>query len=130
MSTENKDSGYEGYADQGTTDVSSVEVIEPKDGILEVYSNFVHVDWTPSDVRIRFDFLHYMTDPDEPKVKNQKGVIEERCAVSVPWIQAKILRDQLSFMINSYESVNGELKLITMPSSPPPAPESKESLET
>jgi hypothetical protein len=96
-------------------DLSEVRMIQPEDGIYDDYANVLNIDWTLYDVRLRFGSLHYTTDPDNPKLKNQVGVIEERAAITIPWHQAKHLRDILSSVIKSYEDINGELKPINLP---------------
>jgi Protein of unknown function (DUF3467) len=90
-------------------DLSNILVRYPPDGIQSVYGNIVLVNWTLHDVRIRFSELMYTTDPANPTTVNQIGVIEERVGVTIPWTQAKLLRDNLNTAIAAYEKVNGEL---------------------
>jgi hypothetical protein len=79
-------------------------------GIAEIYSNRMHATWSVDDVRIRLGQV-----VDSPKTPNPgvgfSGVIEERGAVTFSWRNAKLLRDQLTAIIDSYENVNGEINV-------------------
>jgi len=100
----------------GTTlDLNQVPIEYPDDGVFETYANVVNMNWTPHDVRLRFAELIQVANEDRPNWVNQHGVIMERAAVTLPWHQAKILRDLLDGVIKSYEEINGELKPIKLP---------------
>lgn len=91
-------------------------VKSPK-GVSEIYTNQVHVTWTVDDVRIRF--AQIIDSPETPTPGPVfKGVCEERAAVTFSWRDAKLLRDNLSKLIEIYEKVNGEINtdLILPPS--------------
>ncbi len=78
------------------------------DGMFEGYSNYLHINWTLYDLRIRFG--NVIPSPDSQPA-DSKWIISEDAAVSVPWGQAKVLRDMLIEAVQRYESVNGELKI-------------------
>ena|ERR1039458_6766597 len=99
-------------------DLSRTPLEEPEDGIFEAYSNVVNLNWTLTDVRIRFAELLQVPDEDRPTWENQHGVLLERAAVTMPWHQAKLLRDMLDGIIRNYEEINGELKPIKLPARP------------
>jgi hypothetical protein len=96
-------------------DLSKVPLEEPEDGVFHAYANFVHLNWTPFDVRIRFAELMEVPDDERPNIENQHGILLERAAVTMPWHQAKRLRDMLNGVIKNYEAINGELKPIKLP---------------
>lgn len=86
--------------------------IEPEDGICEEYSNFININWTLFDVRIRFGQV--VPNREDP-ADRARLVISERAAITMPWGQAKALRDMLIDMVKKYETVNGELTIPTLP---------------
>lgn len=99
-------------------DLGKVPIEEPNDGIFEAYANVVNMNWTPYDIRLRFAELMQVPDDDRPTWENQHGILLERVAVTLPWHQAKILRDLLDGVIRKYEEINGELKLTKLPARP------------
>lgn len=99
-------------------DLNKVPIEEPEDGLFEAYANVVNMNWTLYDVRIRFAELIQVPDDDRPTWQNQHGVILERVAITLPWHQAKSLRDMLDGLIKNYEEINGELKPINLPARP------------
>lgn len=100
------------------TDLSNLLVRSPQGGVHHSYGNLVRIDWTLTDVHVRVGELMYTTDLHDPLLKNQIPIFEDRVSVTIPWQQAKILRDLLIGVIDSYESVNGELKPLVLPPSP------------
>ena len=102
-------------------DIRKLPLEEPTDGVFSVYSNLVNLNWTLTDVRIRFGELIQVPDDERPTWENQHGIILERASVAIPWHQAKILRDMLDGVIRNYEEINGELKPIKLPA-PGPSP--------
>ncbi len=77
-------------------------------GIVETYSNLTVMQWSLDDVRIRFAQL--VNDPKRPTpgpVFFAKA--EERAAITLSWRNAKVLRDQLDRLIQSYEAANGAI---------------------
>jgi hypothetical protein len=100
------------------TDLNKLPLEEPEDGVFEAYSNVVNMNWTLYDVRLRFAELLQVPDEDRPNWENQHGVLLERVAVTMPWHQAKSLRDLLDGVLKNYEEINGELKPIRLPARP------------
>ena len=91
--------------------------IESPDGVCEIYANTLHTTWSLDDVRIRLAQL-----VDSPETPNPGpdflGAAEERAAVTLSWRNAKVLRDELSGVIENYERTNGPIRLdVKMPSS-------------
>jgi hypothetical protein len=103
-------------------DLAKIPLEEPEDGVFGAYSNVVNLNWTLTDVRIRFAELLQVPDEDRPTWENQHGVLLERVAVTMPWHQAKALRDMLDGVIKNYEKINGELKPVKLPARPPIPP--------
>jgi hypothetical protein len=101
-------------------DLNKILLEEPEDGVFEAYSNVVNMNWTLYDVRIRFAELIQVPDEDRPTWENQHGIVLERAAVTMPWHQAKTLRDMLDGIIKNYEQINGVLKPIKLPARPEP----------
>jgi hypothetical protein len=99
-------------------DLTKVPFEEPEDGVFETYSNVVNMNWTLYDVRIRFAELIQVPDDDHPTWENQHGIMLERAAVTMPWHQAKYLRDILDGLIKNYEEINGPLNPIKLPARP------------
>lgn len=95
------------------------EWIRPDDrDFFELYANMMHIMWTLDDVTVRIGQL--VPDPETASRKPPfKPVVEETGAVTFPWRGAKMLRDQLTKVIESYEKVNGEIKLeVKLPPTP------------
>ena|ERR1017187_5376309 len=96
-------------------DLSKIPLEEPEDGVFEAYANVVNLNWTLTDVRIRFAELIQVPDEDRPNWENQHGILLERAAVTIPWYQAKALCNLLASVIKNYETLNGELKALKLP---------------
>jgi hypothetical protein len=96
--------------------------IRRKENIPEIYCNYVHSSWTLFDVRIQLGQL-------VPLMDQQPGfVVEEMAAVTFSWNQAKLLRDLLNSLVESFEKANGEIKELKLPDGPtPPAKATEES---
>lgn len=84
--------------------------VESPDGICDTYANMVHLTWSLDDVRVRFAQLVASPDARDPG-GTFEGVAEERSAVTLAWRIAKILRDQLTIVIDRYEEANGPIEL-------------------
>ena len=84
--------------------------IKSPSGVAEIYTNRIHSTWSVDDVRMRLGQV-----VDSPQTPNPgtgfHGAIEERAAVTFSWRNAKLLRDQLTLMVESYEKVNGEINV-------------------
>ena len=106
-------------------DLGTIQIEEPEEGMFTAYSNLVNLDWTLYDVRLRFAELIHVPNDDNPVWKNQRKIMLERVAVTLPWHQAKVLRDMLDGVIQNYETINGELRPIKLPA--PPSAELKPS---
>jgi hypothetical protein len=100
-------------------DLGKVRLEEPEDGVFEAYANVVNLNWTITDVRVRFAELIQVPDENRPNWENQHGILLERAAVTIPWLQAKSLRDMLDGVVKNYEEINGELKPVKLPARPP-----------
>jgi hypothetical protein len=72
----------------------------------EVYSNQYFLDWSITDVRVRFGQM--VPNPDTGTVSY---VIEEHAAITLPWPQVKALRDSLNDAVTRYEKANGPMDL-------------------
>lgn len=84
--------------------------VEARNGVIEIYGNQMHITWTLDDVRVRIAQL--VTDPTHPNPGPEyRGVTEERAAITFSWRGAKILRDNLTAIIDAYEQQNGEIKV-------------------
>jgi len=81
--------------------------------VPEIYTNFAHVSWTLFDVRVSLGELV----PVAPG-QSTEFVVQERGAVTFAWPEAKILRDTLTALVESYEKTNGEIKPLKIPPDP------------
>jgi len=99
-------------------DMKSVSFDEPEEGVYYAYANIVNLNWTLTDLRIRFGELLQVIDEQNPTWAAQRGVVLERVSVTIPWIQAKRLRDMLDGVIRNYEEINGELVQAKLPAGP------------
>jgi hypothetical protein len=86
-------------------DANTIEFREHKDGVCEIYANFVDLGWGRNDVYLRLCHLALDT-----QAQPDRFVVEVRAAVNMAWPQAKFLRDMLTDAIERYEIANGELK--------------------
>jgi Protein of unknown function (DUF3467) len=77
-------------------------------GIFRTYSNFLHLNWSPTDILLRFGQL--IPSPD-----GREWQVEERATITISWYHAKYLRDLLSGAIEGYEEANGAIKNPIMP---------------
>ncbi len=99
-------------------DMKDLPLEEPEEGVVYAYANLVNMNWTLTDVRIRFGELLQVPDENSPTWAHQRGILLERVSVTIPWIQAKALRDMLDGVIRNYEALNGELKRVRLPAAP------------
>jgi hypothetical protein len=97
-------------ADIKTTNKKPPDWITPEEGVFDVYANTAHLTWSLDDVRVRFAQL--INSPETPNPGTSfSGVAEERVAVTFSWRNAVIFRNGLSQLIESYEKVNGPIKV-------------------
>jgi hypothetical protein len=101
-------------------DLKEIALEQSDDGVFDAYSNAVQLNWTPNDVTLRFGQLIQVPNPESPKWGDQYGTLLERAAITLPWHQAKLLRDMLDSIIGNYEQINGELKPLKLPAPPVP----------
>jgi hypothetical protein len=99
-------------------DMRTLLLEEPEEGVYYAYANMVNMNWTLTDVRIRFGELLHVPNEENPTWENQHGILLERVSVTIPWIQAKVLRNMLDAIVRNYEAINGELKQPKLPASP------------
>lgn len=92
------------------TPAKPVNWIKNPDGVVEIYTNVANFQWSLDDVRIRLAQL--VDDPASPTPGTVfKGVAVEKAAVTCSWRNAKVLRNQLTGLIEAYEKVNGEINI-------------------
>jgi|SRR5579872_915991 len=95
---------------------------ESEEGMAYIYANIINYNWTLTDVRLRFAELVHVTNPEDPTWDSQYKTIMEKVSVTIPWYQAKELRNMLDRLVRGYEEKNGEIKT---PSLSDPASERK-----
>lgn len=82
-------------------------VSNPK-GLIEIYGNYAHASWTLYDVRMLVGKLR-------PELgDSSKFVVEEQAAIYITWPHLKSIVAALQGIIESYESVNGEIEPIKL----------------
>ena len=99
-------------------DLSATPLEEPEDGAFATYANVINMDWTLYDLRIRFAELMQVPTGDSPTWKTQQSILLEKALITIPWHQAKALRDMLDGVVRNYESANGELRQIALALAP------------
>lgn len=119
---------YKGFADRIDKSVSWTYRLEDPNAapptiptLLRIANKFdigLDVRFRSFSVRLRFSELIQVPDEDNPTWENQHGIQLERVAVTLPWHQAKYLRDMLDGLIRNYETLNGELKSVRLPGRP------------
>jgi hypothetical protein len=118
MENEKTETKLKGEAGVPLLDLQNTRLEEPEEGVYYAYGNIVNLNWTLTDVRIRFGELLSVPNDDDPTWKNQHSLILERVSVTIPWIQAKSLRDLLNTVVTNYEAINGELKQAKLAAGP------------
>ena len=116
--------GNEKPIDKAQADISPLDLADlpleaPEEGVYYAYANIVNLNWTLTDLRIRFAELLQVPGDEGPTWKTQHGILLERVSVTIPWHQAKALRDMLDGVVRNYEEINGELKQVKLPAAPP-----------
>jgi hypothetical protein len=91
--------------------------IKSPNGVFETYANNIHIMWSKDDLRVRL--AQMVESPETPNPgADFRAATEERAAVTFSWRGAKLLRDQLTKVIEAYEKVNGEIKVdVVLPTS-------------
>jgi hypothetical protein len=90
-------------------ETNAFELREQKDGIDEIYANYIDICWGCHDVRLRLGRI-VPTDGGYGSSKPLRIVVEQTAAVTMAWNEAKLLRDILIDAIERYELANGELQ--------------------
>ena len=103
---------------EATLNLDKLPLEYPEEGVFETYANVVNMNWTLTDVRLRFAQLIQVPDDARPTWENQHGVLLERAALTVPWNQAKLLSELLNGLIRNYEELNGQLGPLQLPGRP------------
>jgi hypothetical protein len=91
-------------------DLGKAPLEAPEEGVFYAYGNIVNLNWTLTDVQIRFAELIQVPNDDSPTWENQHAILLERVSVTIPWYQAKVLHNMLTGILRNYEELNGELK--------------------
>lgn len=95
---------------ENTAPKKELDWVKSPDGVLDIYANMAHLTWTLDDVRVRLGQV-----VDSPETPNPgpgfKGIAQERAAVTMSWRNAKLLRDQLTTVLNNYEKLHGEIEV-------------------
>ncbi len=93
---------------------SVIERREHKDGVVEIYTNFIDIIWGFHDIRLRL--ARYLPlNSDYSSACPLRYVVEQNAAVLMGWAEAKLLRDILTDAIERYELANGELQWPKLP---------------
>jgi hypothetical protein len=95
--------------EQSPANETALELREHKDGVCEIYANFIDICWGLHDVRLRLARV-VPTDGSYGSSQPLRVAVEQNAALTMPWGQAKLLRDILIDAVERYELVNGELK--------------------
>jgi len=77
-------------------------VVYKNQNMVSVYANRYKTEWTNTDLRIRFGEIMF-------SAPGKHLVIEERVGVTMTWLTAKELRDDLNLLVAKYEEANGEI---------------------
>ena len=93
----------------GTNQTNAIETREHKDGVREIYTNFIDISWGLHDLRLRLSCVVPIVSA-YIKSRPVRFVVEEHTAVTMAWAQAKLLRDSLTDAIERYEVANGEIR--------------------
>ena len=102
--------------ESASTGQSQAQWVRPEKGVFDTYVDWYHVNWLPLNVRIRF--AHIIADPRTSPDQGSSWVLEERVAVTMPWIAVKTLSKLLADIVSAYEKENGELIVPKIPSLP------------
>ena|ERR1022692_1608660 len=86
-----------------------VEVVPTAEGVFEDYGNQLNLLWTLFDVTIRLGHLVPTKHATDGKIV--EFVNEETSAITLPWAQAKALRNMLGDAVSRYEKLNGEIRV-------------------
>ena len=90
--------------------------IEKDEDLLEVYANNVFFESSVWDIKMLFGTLD--------QSKDQQISIHQHTAISIPWLQAKVMAYFLHLNIAIHEHNNGEMPMPKRVIPPPPTPPS------
>src|SRR5260370_27391478 len=94
--------------EQSPANETALELREHKDGVCEIYANFIDICWGLHDVRLRLARV-VPTDGGYGSSQPLRVAVEPNAALTMPWGEAKLLRDILIDAVERYELVNREL---------------------
>ncbi len=98
--------------EQSPANETALELREHKDGVCEIYANFIDICWGLHDVRLRLARV-IPTDGGYGSSQPLRVAVEQNAALTMPWGEAKLLRDILIDAVERYELTNwGEAKLL------------------
>ena len=95
--------------EQSPANEAALELREHKDGVCEIYANFIDICWGLHDVRLRLARV-VPTDGGYGSSQPLRVAVQQNAALTMPWGEAKLLRDILIDAVERYELTNGELK--------------------
>src|SRR5579862_2265178 len=101
---------------QKPAEPAALPLEEPENGIFETYANVVDVDWSLTDVTLRFMQITYVPKDEEATTQNRELIILEKANITIPWWHAKVTAGMLADLVKAYEAANGELNHPTLPS--------------
>ena len=82
--------------------------VKNPNGLPEIFGNYIHANWSLFDTRILIGQL-------KPELgDSDTHVIQEQGSITLSWAQTKNLARILAEMVESYESVNGEIKQLKL----------------
>jgi|SRR3954467_11273155 hypothetical protein len=79
-------------------------------GSANVYSNWIYMNYSVTDVRIRFGLL-IPSDYETPLAGQPESIAEEQVSVTMSWPQVKNLSQMLKLAVEAYENSNGPIEL-------------------
>lgn len=93
---------------QPASPVADFDVIEPKDGVTEIYSNLSHLSWTGMDVSVQ---LYQFVQPnrDLPKEAHKPNQLLHKATVTFTWSSAKMFYKMLGDVLERYEKAHGQI---------------------
>ena len=86
---------------------------------VSLYANNVQIEQSVWDLKLVFGQL----DQSQPSV-----FVEQHTAMTIPWIQAKLLSYFIDLHLEAYESVNGKIRVPTEVLPPEPVPPTDEQM--
>lgn len=80
---------------------------EREGGTFSAYSNYLEISWTSHDIAILFSEARRQSEVQnaDPPI-----ILERKASISMPWSEAKLLRNALTQVIGRFEAANGEIR--------------------